>query len=366
MKSILISAVACFVSVPLFVRAEDKVWYRDRKSGAKEEIKGQIVSESIQGIKFQPNGKVPERLIPPADIDEIEYNPPNNITGPQMRLPFVFEEQLSKSTKPDAKKIDECLNSYRELISKLEVNENAQAYVQYRMALLLVKLSQGDPAKAEEARATLVSFKDKYPKSWEYPRVMQVLARVCESLKKLDDAKRAYEELAAREDLPNEVRGQANFALVRMLLHSGQVEPAETRLQELAKLIAKDGPDATRMQVYQVEIAIKKNQTGDAEKQLKAVLAGGVEDIKGHAANVLGDLYEAQNKREDALWQFLWVDVLYNQDSEEQARALFHLSKLFKEVRKDDAMAQRMRDKLQDPRFAGTEYQRMVTQEKSK
>jgi predicted Zn-dependent protease len=367
MQRIVISLVAGLVFVPLSVRGDDKVWYRDRKSGAKEKVEGQIVSESIQGIKIKPI-KDPERIIAPADILEIEYNPPNNITGPQMRLPFVFEEQLAKATKPDerAKKTDECLNSYRELIGKLEVNENAQAYVQYRLGLLLVKLAQADPAKAEEARAALVAYKDKYPKSWEYPSVMQVLARVCESLKKMDDAQRTYEELAAREDLPDDVRGQANFALVRMLLHLGQVAKAKTRLDELAKFTAKDGPDKTRMQVYQAEIAIKNNQAGDAEKQLKAVMAGGVDDIKGHAANVLGELYESQNKREDALWQYLWVDVLYNQDSEEQARALYHLSKLFKDVRNDDAMAQRMRDKLQDPRFAGTEYQRLATQEKPK
>jgi tetratricopeptide (TPR) repeat protein len=342
--------------------AQDKITFRNKKGGAKEELKGVIQSESLQGIKIKPftSGAV-EQLIPGSDIIEVEYNPPQNLTAAEMRIPFGREADIFKQTKPEdrAKKIDDTLDAYRKLIPKLETAESAQAYMTYRMAHLLVKLAETEPARLDEARNTLVAFKDKYTKNWEYPRVMQILARIQESQGKYDDARRTFEEMASRPELPDELRGQANFALVRMLLRAGQFEPAESRLQDLEKIV-KEPADTARLQVYKVELQVKKGQPGDAEKQLKTILGGPVDDAKAHAANVLGDFYQAAKRHEDALWQYLWVDVLYNKDPDEHARALFHLSKLFKDVRNDDTLAKKAREKLLDPQFAGSEYQRLA------
>jgi tetratricopeptide (TPR) repeat protein len=365
MKRFVTSMVACYILLPALLRAEDSIEFYDRKSGSKQTVKGQIQSETIQGIKIKPV-KDPERQIPGADILEVTYSPPGNLTSPEMRRPFNHEAEIAKATKPEdrAKKIDECLKEYRALIPKLETAKNTQAYMQYRMALMLVRAAETDPARAEDARNALTEFKDANPSSWEYPSVMQMLARIQEGQGKLEDARKTFEELAGRNELPAELRGQANFALVRMLLRAGQAGPAEARIAELVKLIPKDSPDSLRLQIYQIEIQIKKGQPGDSDKQLKAILAGPNDDVKGHASNVLAAFFQAKNQPEDAMWQYLWVDVLYNKDPEEHARALYHLTKLFKEVKGDQANAKKLLEKLHEPQFAGSEYQRMADKQK--
>ena len=49
-----------------------------------------------------------------------------------------------------------------------------------------------------------------------------------------------------------------------------------------------------------------------------------------------------------AFWEYLRVDVLYNTDRYEHARALFHLSRLFREVKKDGDRADQYLATLKD------------------
>src|SRR5437667_5094369 len=120
MNRIVLAILVCGVAVPASVRAQESITFYNRKSGAKEVVKGVIQSESVQGIKIKPT-KDPERLIPGADILEVTYYPPSPLTGPEMRVPFNRENEIFKATKPDerAKKIEDTLASYRLLIPKL-------------------------------------------------------------------------------------------------------------------------------------------------------------------------------------------------------------------------------------------------------
>jgi hypothetical protein len=87
--------------------------------------------------------------------------------------------------------------------------------------------------------------------------------------------------------------------------------------------------------------------------------------IKALAANTLGDYYRETGKQEDAFWQYLWVDIVYNQDKHEQAKALYHLSKLFDHVKGDAARAVACRERLlKDKEFSGLEYQKLAAKEK--
>ena len=66
---------------------------------------------------------------------------------------------------------------------------------------------------------------------------------------------------------------------------------------------------------------------------------------------------------ENAFWKYLWVDVLYYQDKTEHARALYNLSKLFDQVKKDEARAKECRNRLKEKEFNGLDYQQRVLRE---
>src|SRR2546422_1023158 len=71
----------------------------------------------------------------------------------------------------------------------------------------------------------------------------------------------------------------------------------------------------------------------EAVRQLEALIAKTADaELKGLAYNALGDIYRANSRPKDALWDYLWVDVIYHQDKREHARAMEQLAKLFDEL----------------------------------
>jgi len=91
--------------------------------------------------------------------------------------------------------------------------------------------------------------------------------------------------------------------------------------------------------------------------------------VRAAAHNGLGDYYREKGQVEEAFWHYLRVDVLYSQDLEEQARALYWLSKLYEKKAfegraGDPERAKNCRDRLLDARFAKTEFQALAAKEK--
>jgi hypothetical protein len=67
--------------------------------------------------------------------------------------------------------------------------------------------------------------------------------------------------------------------------------------------------------------------------------------LKAAAYNVLGDCLRRDPKqKKEALYAYLWVDVVYNQDAAEVAKATSRLAELFGEL-KDEERAKKYRDK---------------------
>ncbi len=78
------------------------------------------------------------------------------------------------------------------------------------------------------------------------------------------------------------------------------------------------------------------------------------------AYNLLGDYYSRKGQAEEAFWNYLRVDAMYNEDIEEQAKALYRLTTLFDKVKKDPIRGKEYADRLQGTRFAGTTYQKLA------
>src|SRR5262249_32873612 len=153
-----------------------------------------------------------------------------------------------------------------------------------------------------------------------------------------------FEEFARRDDLAEPVRQEYELLGIRTLLSSDNFAEAERKLTALGKSLAKDDPQAVRVEIYLAACKGKSDLSG-AEKRLQTVIRSDVEpDVKALAYNTLGDCYRANNRFEDAFWQYLWVDQEYTQDREEHAKALYHLSILFDKVKKMPARAQACRD----------------------
>jgi hypothetical protein len=136
------------------------------------------------------------------------------------------------------------------------------------------------------------------------------------------------------------------------------------------KTVPEASPQALRLQISLAECQAagatpdQPERAETAAKNLEALLPKITDlDLKALAYNTLGFCHAQAKRSKDAVWDYLWVDVVYNQNRQEHARALYHLAKLFAE-RKEEKKAQQFKAKLLDKQFAGIEYQKMITSEK--
>src|SRR5262249_51478820 len=231
----------------------------------------------------------------------------------------------------------------------------------------LAREAEADPTRRTEAVKALTKFKTDHTKSWQIGTVGKLLARIQVLQGDQKGALATFEEFARRDDLVESLRQEYELLGIRTLLSADSFADAERKLTVLSKTLPKDDPQPFRVEIYLAACKAKGN-LADAEKRLQAVIRSEAEPaVKALAYNTLGDGYRANNRLEDAFWQYLWVDQEYNQDREEHAKALYYLSVLFDKLKKMPARAQACRDRLlNDKLFAGLEYQKLAAKENQK
>ncbi len=104
-----------------------------------------------------------------------------------------------------------------------------------------------------------------------------------------------------------------------------------------------NSPEANRMKLYAtVGKAVCLAATGKHDEGVQLIQdiirRGDASDsvLFGRAYNALGTCYLKQGKSKDALMAFLHVDVLFNAEPDAHAEALYHLKKLWDEMKKPE------------------------------
>jgi hypothetical protein len=114
---------------------------------------------------------------------------------------------------------------------------------------------------------------------------------------------------------------------------------------ELLKTAA--GPRKDRLVIY--EIAAKAAGGGrplEGVEKVRAELAKTKDpSVQATAFAMAGELYLAGGKPRDAMWEFLWVETVVNQDRDEVFKALSRLAEIFA-AQMDEDRAKKYRDKI--------------------
>src|SRR4029079_14937573 len=88
-----------------------------------------------------------------------------------------------------------------------------------------------------------------------------------------------------------------------------------------------------RVDMYQLGLESAKGDLGAGVKKIEEAISKAADpSLKALGYNVLGDVYLAKKQPRDAMWSYLWVDVVYNQDRGEHIKAMTRLIKIFKEA----------------------------------
>ena len=114
------------------------------------------------------------------------------------------------------------------------------------------------------------------------------------------------------------MRQEFGLLVVRYLLRKNKHTEAATRARAVQEGLAADDPLAMRLKVYLAACDVAARKFDAVEKDLKAVLDSNADnDVKALARNTLGDYFRASGEGDKAFWEYIWVDVHYNQDREE-------------------------------------------------
>jgi tetratricopeptide (TPR) repeat protein len=363
MKYTLVTAAALCLgllcgAVP--ARAADTIYLK----GTKKTISGTIAAESARGVEVRGLKEV----VPAEAISSIDYQwlDARGRVDADARLKIYLKavevENKALAAPTAAKRVAGLTDAIARFEAGLARASPKQPflrrYLAYKAAALTAKRAELSGREQDQvlAAARLKDFWKKNPDSWEVGRVLTELARIQVGRKAYGDAEETFQALA-KLPVSEAVRQEAELKAAGLSMKAGNYEAARQKLAALAQKLPADSPAGQRAQVSQAECLAELKKLPEALALLGQVLArardGGV---KAAAYNALGACQLQGSEVKEALWSFLWVDLVYNRDPAEHARALYYLHRVFGRLNESDRARECLQTLLTGRQFAGLEY----------
>ena len=346
--AVLFLGLAGLASAPL--HAQDTIRFLDRETMKEAApVSGRIVQESPGHVVCRSAGHGTTEIAA-LDIIDVIYEMPASVKL-TYRSALASERKLAdlSGKEEDRKKaFHEALVSYQEVLSRLagEKSKFAERHVQFKIARLEAWEAEEDSGRREPAIAALMKFMKDDADGWQISHGAELLAQLQMDKGDLEAARKTYETLATAPYIPKQIQRACEFRIVEMLIRAKKLPEAEARLEDVLKSVPPNDPQAERASVYRAECQGASGKLPEAVAQLEGIIAKtNAKDLKALAYNALGDCYRSNNRPKEALWPYLWVDVIYHQDRQEHIKAMAELAKLFEE-QGDTARAKEYRDRL--------------------
>jgi tetratricopeptide (TPR) repeat protein len=308
------------------VQGQDKIERRDRKTDKTVTVTGKILEESLAGLKLRvPGGK--EELIPGSDVLRIFYD---DLGALKIAFDRIFNNEEKEK---DLAKLLKDYNDFKAKAANADLKPPIKRYLDFRIAQVQAAGAETDRSK-EEARVALNTFVSTYPGTWEYAQAVQMLARMLAEVGDYEGAAKALDGLVRNPGAPPDVKQESEAMLVDAMFQSKKSDQAKAKIS--AGLKDPDLPEQqkARYRIYQIGIAAQAPDAklDDEIKKLDEAIAKTNDNtLKALAYNIMGDCYAQNSRKRDAMWSYLWVDVVYPQDKNERLKAMTKLVKIFQD-----------------------------------
>jgi hypothetical protein len=331
----------------------DKVYLRDKKDGSPRARDGSL-KVTPAGYELVPPGSGKPEPVAYPDIVRVvpgDANIPGLTREKDVNPALVMEEK---------REFDKALLAYQDVKKRLPApQEKTKRFLDYKIATLTARVAdetryeEGWKEQAEKAVGLLKLFAGAHPGGWEAYPVGSTLARLQGELGLFPDAAGSWSRLAKdTAGVPAPLRQEADLQAVDSLIRAKQYPEAEAKLNDLKDL---GGAAKDRAAVYRVMLkAVADPNPAAAADALDAEVAKAKDPaVRGTAYSMLGELYLLGEKprTRDAMWAFLWVEVVYNHDRDEVIKAMTRLAGIF-EADKDEDRAKAYREKIRRYRSA--------------
>jgi tetratricopeptide (TPR) repeat protein len=283
-------------------------------------VRGTIQSESPSEVVVKLGNNTTS--VPVGDIASVHYD------GQPASMALA-------EAKESANQLAEAADLYKKAAADAAGKPLIEQAARFRQAQLIAELAMGDPGRAAEAMALLDTAVKAYPNSRHVVAALDALARL--QLQKGDFA--AVERTIADMARLPQSADRAAVLRARLFDKKGDHDKA---IAEYDRLIQGSEAGSVRQRearLAKAESLVAARKFGEAESDLRAVIqAAPAEDAQAQSAayNALGDCLRAAGKPKDALMAYLHTDLLYSKDKEQHPRALAQISKLWRDLKRDD------------------------------
>lgn len=283
-------------------------------------VRGQVQSESAAEVVV----KLGQNLInvPTDQIVSVRYD------GQPASIALA-------ETRESNGQLAEAADLYKKAAGEASFKPFVEQAARFKQADATAELALTDASKVAEAQTLLDAFLKAYPNGRSVGPALESLARLQLNREEYDKVEKS---LVSLSKLPG---GADRVAVLRarVLTRKGDFEGA---VGVLGKIV-KESPDGSvrqreaRLGLAESLAGLKKYTEAEAEVR-QVIKALPAEDAASQsvAYNTLGDCLRAAGRPKDALLAYLHTDLLFAKDKEQHPRALAHISRLWRELRRDD------------------------------
>lgn len=294
-----------------------------RKRGQKTAIFGEIQKVSKTEVVIKPKTKDAE-TVAANEIARIRFD--NEPLG--LDLARTHEEKGALNT---------AIEAYTKALGDPKASDaNLKLDIEYMIVRSFARQALGSPSKRDEAIKKLDTFRKAHPDNFRYYEAIDFLAQVQMAKGDYDSAKTTFTEM---ENAPwSDYKMAAKIGNARVQFNQGQFGPALESFNAVVAMPGNSAAETSRKHEALLGKATclqKQSQFEEAIKVLDEVIEKvSPEDKRVQAESYLrlGDCYQNTNKQKEAVFAYLHVDVLYGQETNAHAEALYHLSKLWATV----------------------------------
>jgi tetratricopeptide (TPR) repeat protein len=320
--------------------AQSTVTYRDwTKNDQETPARGTIKKESSSEIVVKPTIG-PEKTIPAVKIIDIVYEVPQAIRSDYGRANTaeLIGADAKKTAAQRRQGLNDALSEFQKLVPKAGGAVELERHFRWKVASLTARLAGDDKAQNQAAIKLLEDFKKNHSAGWQIISCVRTLSDLYVNLTEFEKAVAAFDDLKRMPGISEETKVECDRRAAECLVRIKKHGEAADRL---TKVLATMKPGTAAYEELDNQrllcLANTPAKYQQAVAEFRKRITAAKEPVKlAIAHNALGECFLMNNDPKSAVYEFLYVDLIYNQDREQHKRAVEKLVQAFKELKQPD------------------------------